>query len=559
MSWKLREKVKKLLDEERGTSHKAFGGKVSVALVYPNTYYVGMSNLGFQAIYHYLNLHPHILCERGFLPDPEDLSEYERTRTPLCSWESGRPLSSFDMVAFSVSYENDFLNILKILDLARIPLLSEQRGPGYPLVVMGGICAFSNPEPMADFFDLFFLGEGEEAFPEVVGLFRALGGEGRGREAFLREAATAGGVYIPRFYRVSYGREGIIEGVEAIAPAPPRVKRHYVAQLDRCPVLSFLRTPHTEFGDMLLLEINRGCKGGCRFCLAGGIYRPFRFRTREALLQSLEGITLPERVGLVGACITDHPQIEGLCQDLLERGFAVSAPSLRAGAIPEGLLRYLAQSGQKTITLAPEAASERLRHVLGKGIGEEDFLHTVEQILAQKIPNIKLYFMVGLPSEQEEEVLAIAAMAKKVKHLMLSAAKSSARLGQVTLSLNAFVPKPWTPFQWLGFEEVGRLQQKVGAIKRALKGTSNIICFHDLPQWGYIQALLARGDRQLGGLLLLAHRFGGRWKKAFQEWSLNPDFYVYRRRQPEEVFPWDHLEDGVSKGHLLEEFRRAGL
>jgi len=560
MSWKLREKAKKLLAEERGTICKAPGGKVSVALIYPNTYRVGMSNLGFLAMYHYLNRHPKILCERSFLPEPEDLPEYERTAAPLFSLESGRPLSAFDILAFSVSYENDYLNLLKILDLAHVPLLTEQRTSADPLVVMGGICAFSNPEPLTDFVDLFFLGEGEDLFPQLVELYGDLAGEAGGKETFLREATRWEGIYVPQFYRFFYGKEGTIEGVEVSSPAPARVEKNSIPRLDEYPIWNFIETPHTEFGDMRLLEINRGCKGGCRFCLAGGIYRPFRFRSKDSLLASLQEIgPRPERVGLVGACIADHPQIEGLCEDLLERGYLISASSLRAGSVSDGLLRCLARSGQKTVTLAPEASSERLRELLGKPISDEDFYETVKRIVVHGIPNIKLYFMVGLPSEKEEEVQEIAEIAKKVKHLMLVAAKDSRHLGRVTLSLNAFVPKPWTPFQWLGFEEVGSLQQKLGKIKRALRGMSNISCFHDLPQWGYIQALLARGDRRLGSLLLLVHRRKGQWKKAFLEWNLNPDFYVYRRRALQEVLPWDHLDVGVSKELLLAEFRKAGL
>jgi radical SAM superfamily enzyme YgiQ (UPF0313 family) len=560
MSWRFREKAKKLLAEERGTICKAFGGKVSVALIYPNTYRVGMSNLGFLAMYHYLNRYPKILCERSFLPDQEDLPEYERTKTPLSSLESGRPLSSFDILAFSVSYENDYLNLLKILDLAHVPLLTEQRSSGDPLVVTGGICAFSNPEPLADFLDLIFLGEGEDLFPQMVELYGDLTGKGGGKDIFLREATRWEGAYVPQCYRFSHGKEGAIEGMEVRSPAPARVKKHSISHLDQYPIWNFIETPHTEFGDMRLLEVNRGCKGGCRFCLAGGIYRPFRFRSKEALLASLEeNRPRTRKIGLVGACISDHPQIDGLCEDLLERGYSISASSLRAGSISDGLLSCLARSGQKTVTLAPEAASERLRDLLGKRMSDAEFFETVEKIIAHEIPNIKLYFMVGLPSETEGEVQEIAEMAKRVKHLMLAAAKDSRRLGRVTLSLNAFVPKPWTPFQWLGLDEVARVQQKTKRVIKALKGASNIDYFSDLPQWGYVQALLARGDRRVGGLLLLAHRLKGQWKKAFQEWNLNPDFYVYRRRSLEEIFPWDHLDVGLRKEHLLAEFRRAGL
>ncbi|MDH7499318.1 MAG: radical SAM protein [candidate division NC10 bacterium] len=562
MSWKLREKAKKLLAAEEGTIFKSPGGKASVALIYPNTYHVGMSNLGFLAIYHYLNAHPAILCERAFLPDPQDLPEFERTKTPLFSLESGRPLSSFDILAFSVSYENDYLHLLKILELTRVPLLAEERGPKHPLVVMGGICASSNPEPLASFIDLFFLGEGEDLFPRLVERFQASEGRAGGKEAFLQEAVKREGVYVPRFYRFSYGKSGGIEGYTVEGPAPLRPRRHALFDLDPYPVLNFVRTPNTEFQEMRLIEISRGCKRGCSFCLVGGVCRPFRHRSKGSLLESLRGssrLQNKERVGLIGPCISDHPQIEELCEDLLGEGYSISASSLRAESIPEGLLASLAKSGQKTITLAPEAASERLRSLIGKRLGEEEFYVTVERILGHRIPHIKLYFMIGLPTEGDEEVQWIAEMAKRVKHLMLAATKDSRRLGQVTLSINAFVPKPWTPFQWVGFEEVGRLQQKLAKIKKVLRGASNIVLLHDLPQWAYIQALLARGDRRLGELLLSVHRLGGGWRRALREWSLNPDFFVTRPRSPEELFPWDHLEAGPSKQALRKELERAGI
>jgi radical SAM superfamily enzyme YgiQ (UPF0313 family) len=561
MSWKLKEKARILLSEERGTVYKSAGGKISVALIYPNTYHVGMSNLGFLAIYYYLNAHPFILCERAFLPNPEDLPEYQRTQSPLFSLESGRPLSSFDVLAFSVSYENDYLNVLKILDLSQVPLLAEQRTPNDPLIFMGGICALSNPEPLADFVDLVFLGEGEDTFPQIIERFQVqnFGSEG-GRETFLAEVAQVEGVYVPRFYHFSYDKGGFLQGLDVEPPAPPRVRKHHVRDVDRYPILGYVRTPHTEFGDMLLLEINRGCKRSCRFCLTGEVYRPFRFRSKEVLLHSVRDHALPsEKIGLVGACISDHPEIEDLCKDLLENGYLLSASSLRVGSLSDRLLALLAQSGQKTITLAPEASSERLRSLLGKPLSEAELYSTIEAIQKHGIPNLRFYFMVGLPTEREEEIEGIAAIAKKAKHLMLAASKDSRRLGQITLSVNAFVPKPWTPFQWLGLEEVGRLQQKLGRVKKALQGIGNIACFHDQPQWAYIQALLARGDRRVGELLLLVLRLGGQWKRAAREWNFNPDFYVYRSRPMQEVFPWDHLDVGVRKEELLEEFQRASL
>jgi len=558
MSWKLREKARKLLAAERGTVFKSPGGKVTVALIYPNTYHVGMSNLGFLSLYHYLNVHPFILCERTFLPDPEDLPEYLRTRTPLFSLESGRPLSSFDVLAFSLSYENDYPNLLQILELAGVPLRSEERGLNCPLVMAGGICAFSNPEPLAQFVDLFFLGEGEEAFPKVLQLLWQMKGKGEGRGDFLRESTRIEGVYVPHFFSFSFDQRGEIKAVEAADEAfqPPR--RHFLDDLDSHPVSNFIETPNTELGGMRLLEIQRGCKRNCRFCLVGRIYSPFRFRSPEVLLQELEMGGL-RRVGLVGPCISDHPQINDFCSELLTRGYSISASSLRPQSLSPHLLDCLVQSGQRTVTLAPEAASERLRSLLGKDMRDDDLYAAVEEIYRRGISNIRLYFMIGLPSEQEEEVEAIAQVAKKIKHMLLVSSRERRPLGQITLSISSFVPKPWTPFQWLEFEETGRLQQKLGLIKRSLKGAGNIHCLHDLPTWAYKQALLSRGDRRVGELLLMVHELKGNWRRAFREWNLNPDFFVHRRRSRDEILPWDHLATGPNKGCLGAELDRAGL
>jgi len=560
MSWKLKEKTSSLLSQEKGVIFKDWGGKITVALIYPNTYYVGMSNLGFQSIYYQLNQRPDVVCERVFLPDEEDLPEYQRTHTHLFSLESQRPLLSFDFVLFSVSFENDYLNILKILKMAELPLLSRDRGGDHPLVAMGGICAFANPEPMADFMDFFFVGEGEELCGEVIDVYKTIRDPVQEREVFLERLLEVEGVYVPRFYMVRYREDGRVKEVVPYGNSPVPVKKRRLKDVNNYDTISYIRTPNTEFGAMGLLEVGRGCGRGCRFCLEGEVYRPIRHRSLPAILRAADRASEDsKRIGLVGACVSDYPWIDRLCAALRERGIKISVSSLRVDTVTESLLKALVESGHKTITLAPESGTERLRYLIRKEISDGEILHAVDLIAGSGILNLKLYFMIGLPTETDEDVLAIAELSKKVKHKMLSCCRNQRRLGRITLSINAFVPKPWTAFQWVPFEETSSLEAKLKRIRQALKGVANITVTHDLPKWAYLQALLARADRRASGLLLLVLENGGNWSLAYREWSLNPDFYVYRPRGVEEVFPWDHLEVGVKKERLIMEYRKAGL
>lgn len=564
MSWKLREKARSLLAQEEGTIIKDWGGKISVALIYPNTYYVGMSNLGFQTIYYHLNQRPDVVCERVFLPDPEDLSEYLRTRTSLFSLESQQPLLSFDFIAFSVPFENDYLNILRILRMVDLPLFSRDRTGESPLVAMGGICAFSNPEPMADFMDFFFMGEGEEVSREVIDIYKAVQGKtlnpDQQREAFLERLLDLEGVYVPRFYNFRYREDGRIDAFLPHARAPFPVRKRILYDINSYDTISYIRTPNTEFGTMALLEIGRGCGRGCRFCLEGEIYRPIRHRSLSAILRAAEKASAnSKKIGLLGACVSDYPWIDELCSALQERNLEVSVSSLRADTITETLLKVLKESGHKTITLAPEAGTERLRSVIHKQISDAELLKAIDLIASSGIPNLKLYFMVGLPTETDEDILAIAELSKRLKHLMLVRGKDQRRLGRISLSINAFIPKPWTAFQWVPFEDVASLESKIKRIKQSLKGVANIRVTYELPKWAYLQAFLARADRRASGLLLLALDNDGNWRRAYRQWSLNPDFFVYRQRPLDEVFPWDHLEIGVKKERLIMEYRKAGL
>ncbi len=554
MSRKLREKIDALLAAERGTVYKARGADVTIALTYPNTYHVGMSNLGVHRIYSLLNLREDTVCERAFLPDENDIDEYRATGTKLFSLESKRPLHEFDIVAFSVSFEQDYLHILEMLRLSAIPVRTKERSRSDPLVVLGGICSFFNPEPLADFFDVVIVGEGEEVAHEFVDVF--LKNRGKDRLDLLRELSRIPGVYVPEFYEVLYNGNGAIRERRTIERgAPERIVKRTAPDFAGDPAATAILTPNTEFGDMYLSEITRGCGRHCRFCMAGYIYLPPRHLPIEkAREQAARADDRCGRIGLVGAALSDYPNIAELCGAI--RG-TVSVSSLRADSVSRDLIDRLARSGHKTVAIAPEAGSERLRRVINKGVTEEDVLRAADMIFSAGIPNLKLYFIIGLPTEQQEDVEAIVALAEKTHVVQLNHARPAGRIGRITLSVNSFVPKPFTPFQWEPMEPVAGLNRKQRFLEKAVKKIGNMNIIHDLPKWEYVQALLSRGDRRVGDLLLRAHENGGDWRAAASELALDTDFYVARPRPVDEMLPWDFIDIGVRKEYLSKERERA--
>lgn len=552
------QRAREILRSETGTVRKEWGGRTAVCLIYPNHYYVGMSNLGFQTIYGLLNDHPEIVCERAFLPTGEELEAVRRGNTPLLSIESQRPLSDFEILAFSISFENDFINLLAILNHARIPLKSSERALETPLIVAGGVATFLNPEPLADFVDVFLLGEAEEVLPEFMERYLEARQTSAGREDFLQTLGTLEGVYVPRFYQPHYDRDGSIREVSVSPPFPQRVKRRFVKDINAFLTSSVILTPHTEFGDMTLLEVNRGCPRGCLFCSACFLSRPFRNRSLENLRRAAEEeLHRGNRIGLTGAAVSDHPGLETLCDFIVTQGGKFSLASVRLDSITEKLGRSLRMGGLKTVALAPEAGSERLRTLIHKGINEQDIFRAIEILLKNDLINFRLYFLIGIPSETDEDVEAIVQLTRRIKHRMLQSAKNTRRLGKITLSINGLVPKPATPFQWAPFADVNTLHQRLKAIKNGLKREANVHVTHDVPKWAYVQSLLSRGDRRVGKILLAVHQAGGDWKRAFRQVNINPDFYVYRERRRDEVFPWDFIDQGVNKGSLWEQYERA--
>lgn len=559
MSRKIIAYLQKLLEQEQGAVIREWGPRWPVALVYPNLYEVGMSNLGFQVIYHLLNEHPELTCERAFLPPPELRPEYQRTRTPILSLESQRPLTDFAAVAFAVPFEADYPHILQILEMSQIPLLATRRNAGFPLVVAGGVTAFLNPEPLAPFMDAFLIGEGDEQASRFFQFLAAELRAGRERHRVCQAlAATIPGAYVPPGYHPTYHDDGTLAAFEPKPGFPARVKAQHPPALEMHPTHSRLIAPASEFGQMFLVEINRGCGRGCRFCAAGFVYRPPRDRASAELSRQIEvGLTQRAKIGLVGAAVSDYPGIHDLCRQVVQAEGQLGISSVRADSADRELFELLAQGGVKSIALAPEAGSERLRRVINKCLTEEELSAAVVNVQEAGIPNLRLYFMVGLPTETREEVREIARLVKRLKHAATKASRGRKRLPTITVSLHSFVPKPFTPFQWVPFLGVPELKDRIKAVQRELKGSPQVRIHADLPKWAYIQALLARGDRRVGHMLLAAHHAGGNWTKVFRQSPLNPDFFVLRPRAPEELFPWDFIDHGLEKGYLWEEYQKA--
>ena len=560
MSWKLKSKYDKLLANEEGYQKKVWGECITVCLVYPNCYRIGMSNLGFQTIYAILNQQESFLCERAFLPDPGDEDTFILGSIPLFSLESQKPLSDFAIVAFSVPFENDYPNVLKILDMSRITLEARQRKETEPLIIGGGISVTLNPEPLADFFDLFLIGEGEQILPEFLQTFESACRMGLTRDDLLfRSQKEIEGVYAPRLYTVRYQSDHRIEKIEPIdSSLPERVVKRWVRDINGFTTDQCIISPDTEFKELFLTEVSRGCRHGCRFCAAGFIYRPARFRNLSALEPSfLRGIKREKKIGLLGTAVSDHPELLSLCNFIMKENGKVALGSLRIDNLDCKMADLLRGNGIETVALAPEAGSQRLRTVINKGITEEHILKAVESLVDHGIVNIRLYFMVGLPTETEDDIEAIIHLVKRIKHHAIKHTGGRIPFRRITLSINQFIPKPATPFQWLPLEDTNIVRKRIRRIKSALGRETSINVIHDIPKWNYIQALLSLGDRQVGKILLSVHKNGGNWSKAIKEVNVNPDFYVYRLKSIDEILPWDFIDHGVSKRDLIREYEKA--
>ena len=540
----------KAVDSEKGTIRKSWRSKVSIALVYPNRYHVGMSNLGYQTLYRLFNSYDHVVCERAFLPE-SNRPQPGRLKT----MESGRPVAAADIIAFSLSFENDYPHLLDILDKAGLPLRSHARGQDHPLIIAGGVACFLNPEPIAAFIDCFLIGEAEGILPRFFDIFEP----GSNKKKVLKNLARdVPGAYVPAFYQTHYKDDGTLERFEPVEDVPQKIERICLDDLDQESTCSAVLTRNTAFDQSFLIETGRGCPHGCRFCSAGFVYRPPRFRPVSLLEQSIkQGALLTDRIGLVGAAVSDLPGIEQLCEKFKDQNIRISFSSLRADRLTDSLLAALQQSNVKTATIAPEVGSQRMRQVINKGLTENDILNAATTLVENGIPNLKLYFMVGLPTETAADVEAIISLVKQIKHRFLTSSRARKRIGTITVSLNSFVPKPFTPFQWAAMDEVRELKRKLKKIKSELRKVANLKINSDVPRWAYIQAMLSRGDRKVADILALVHANNGNWAQTLKTVPVNPNFYVHRERELDEQLPWDFIDHGIKKSYLQKEYQRA--
>lgn len=538
MSRILIDKVKKLLERESGTVYPSLEGKLKFALAFPGAYKLGMSALGFQIIYGLLNSMSGVACERTFLPEPLDQREFLRSRTRLFSFESQTPLADFDVIAFSVSYELDYVNIVRILELAGLPVFSDDRNESHPLIIAGGPCATFNPEPLAEIIDAFAIGDGEEVVADIVHVLT--NSCGLDRSDLLARLAKVTGVYVPKFYTPHYNPDGTISGIDVHPPAPERVSKRIVRDLHRYPNQAVILTPGAEFSDMLLAEAMRGCKRHCRFCVSGYAGLPPRPR---AIGELPEGA----RVGLVGSAVFDHPEALAICESLTAEGREFSISSTRIESLTDDLARMMHIAGQQTMTIAPEAGTERLRRIINKPTADDEIMDAARIASEAGFTRLKLYFMVGLPGEADEDVDAIPDMAKEVVKRYPSL--------KLQISASCYVPKPWTPFQWCGMAPQKELSNKLKQIKDCLKGARNIELSSESPRSAYIQAWLARGDRRLGRIIATAA--GASYAEAASKAEIDTDFYASRQREKDEILPWDHIDLLVKKDYLWKEYTHA--
>ena len=551
--------------------------KVKFAFSFPDIYDVGMSHLGLHILYNLINEEEDFLCERVFAPWTDMEEEMRHENLPLFTLESKEEVRNFDFLGFTLQYEMSYTNILNILDLSKIPLLSKDRTDEDPFVLAGGPCAY-NPEPIADFIDFFIIGEGEEVTIEILQVYKEHKEGNWNREEFLKSIAKIQGVYVPKFYDIVYKEDGTIkERITLIEGVPSKIDKRMIKDLDSMfspekMIVPFIETVH----DRVSMEIFRGCTHGCRFCQAGMIYRPIREKSVDKIVELADKLvesTGYENVSLSSLSSCDYSELYLLITRLMEKfeekKVGVSLPSLRLDSFSIDILKEIEKVRKSGLTFAPEAGSQRLRDVINKGITEEDLVNTVSYVFKEGWSTIKLYFMVGLPTETDEDVMGIKDLAYKVKDMFFDLPKEERKGNlKVTASASCFVPKPFTPFQWVGQESMDEFYRKIYLVKNSIKDNKVTFNYHD-PKLSYLEAIIARGDRRISKLILRAWEKGCKfdgwsehfkydtWIETLKELDMDGDFYALRNRSLEENLPWDFINPGVSKEYLIREYKRS--
>lgn len=555
--WQNRERARDVLAREVGFVRKAHPGRLRVALIFPNTYFVGMSSLGLQTVYRQFNTLDEVVCERAFLPPRQELKAQLESRTPLVTLESQTPVRDFDVIAFSVSFEWDYTNVLTMLRLAGVPVRADARTRRDPLVVIGGAVTFVNPEPLAPFADVIAAGEGEALIPPLVEAIRTA----EDREAILHRLTRERGFYIPSFYDVHYEADGRIAAFEPKAGtgAPPVVKKAAVKSTERLdPPATSIFTPDTEFGSRFLIEVVRGCANLCRFCWAGYNYLPVRAFPADRILQlAAEARRYSGKAGLVSIALCDHPEIERILTGLLDLGYSISPASLRLDDLTDPIVKLLKKSGERSITIAPETGSDRLRKVINKTVTNDEILAATELIFANEIDHLKLYYMIGLPTETEADLDAIRDLTVSMREIMLKHGRPRGRLGRIVGSVNPLIPKPGTAYQWLPMEDPAVTEQKGKRLRHLLAGIDNVYFNIKSERHSYYQALLSLGDRRVAPTIEAAERNGGNWRAAVAETGLDAAFYIFRDRSHDRVLPWDIIDGGMKTAFFRSEFDRG--
>ena len=556
-SWQQKEAAKATLAKEVGYIRKPHTDRLRVALAFPNTYYVGMSNLGFQTVYQLFNAHDDTVCERIFLPPKQQLKEQLASKTPLITLESQSLARDFDVIAFSVSFEWDYTNILTMLRLAGVPVRAADRTARDPLVVIGGAVTFVNPEPLAPFADVIAAGEGEQLVPELIASFREEGG----RRDLLTSLAGKRGFYIPSFYDVEYHADGTIARWTAKehTGAPPVVKKAALATTEAIdPPCTGIFTPDTEFGSRFLVEVVRGCANLCRFCWAGYNYLPVRAFPADRILQrAREARAYSRQAGLVSIALCDHPDIDRILTGLAEMGYSISPASLRLDDLTETIVRQLRASGEKTLTIAPETGSDRLRRVINKTVTNDEILDRAELIFASGIENLKLYYMVGLPTETDEDLIAIRDLTLQLREIMMKHARDKGQVGRIIGSVNPLVPKPSTAYQWLPMEDPAVVEQKIRRLRELTSGIDNVYFNIKSERHSFYQALLSLGDRRVAPAIEAAEANGGDWRRAVADAGVDADFYVFRDRSKDDVLPWSIIDGGMKETFFRNELDKS--